>query len=362
MKQVIVGLREHSYPIYIGQEIIENIGIFLSKNNLNGKCAIITNPTVNKLYGDKVRKSLESTGFKTVILEVPDSERSKSLKQAEHLYTELLKNKFDRQSAIVALGGGVIGDLGGYVAATYMRGICLVQVPTTLLAQVDSAIGGKVAVDLPQGKNLIGVFYQPKFVLSDIKTLETLPINQIQSGLAEIIKYAIISDKNLFEFLEKNITKTKQFNLEVYIKMIRKCSEIKAKVVENDEKEQGQRRLLNLGHTLGHALETLTKYNTYSHGEAVSIGMVFAAKLSTNLDLLGEQDYQRIVTLIRSFGLPISINENLSVDEILRIIQFDKKNRNGKQVFVLPKNLGDFVITDQIPQQLLKTELKEMFS
>ncbi len=360
MDQILVNLKENSYPIYIGQGTLKDIGKLLSKNELTGKCAIITNPTINKLYGNQVKESLVSNGFETVIFEVPDSETSKSLKQVEQLYIELLNNKFDRDSIIIALGGGVIGDLAGFVAATYMRGVSLVQMPTTLLALVDSAIGGKVAVDLPHGKNLVGAFYQPKLVISDIETLQTLPEDQLQSGLAEAVKYGIISDRALFELLEKNITKVKQCNLELFTKMIIKCSEIKAKVVEEDEKEQGKRIILNLGHTLGHALETLTKYNTYSHGEAVSIGILFAVKLSIRFDLLDEKDHQRILDLIRSVGLPVNIKEGLDVDKILKTMQFDKKNRDGKNVFVLPKKIGEVVITDKIPHDLLKAELEGM--
>lgn len=360
MDQILVNLKENSYPIYIGQGTLKDICKLLSKNELTGKCAIITNPTINKLYGNQVKESLVSNGFETVIFEVPDSETSKSLKQVEQLYIELLNNKFDRDSIIIALGGGVIGDLAGFVAATYMRGVSLVQMPTTLLALVDSAIGGKVAVDLPHGKNLVGAFYQPKLVISDIETLQTLPEDQLQSGLAEVVKYGIISDRALFELLEKNITKVKQCNLELFTKMIIKCSEIKAKVVEEDEKEQGRRIILNLGHTLGHALETLTKYNTYSHGEAVSIGILFAVKLSIRLNLLDEKDHQRILALIRSVGLPVNIKEGSDVDKILKTMQFDKKNRAGKNVFVLPKKIGEVVITDKIPHDLLKVELEGM--
>jgi 3-dehydroquinate synthase len=360
MEQILVNLKEKSYSICIGQGIFKDIGRLLSKNGLTGRCAIITNPTINKLYGNLIKENLVSNGFEAVVFEVPDSETSKSLKQVELLNIELLNNKFDRDSIIIALGGGVIGDLAGFVAATYMRGVSLVQVPTTLLALVDSAIGGKVAVDLSQGKNLVGVFYQPKLVISDIETLKTLPEEEIQSGLAEVIKYGIVSDRDLFELLENNITKIKQCDLELFTKMIIKCSKIKAKVVEEDEKEQGKRIILNLGHTLGHALEAITEYNTFTHGEAVSIGMLYAANLSTRFDLLDEKDHQRIVALIRSVGLPTNVNENLAVDKILKTMQFDKKNRDGKNVFVLPKKIGEAVITDKIPNDLLKAELEGM--
>lgn len=360
MKQVLVNLKDNSYPIYIGQGILDDLGSLLSKDKLSSKCAIITNPTVNKLYGKKVKDSLESKGIKSVILEVPDSETSKSLKYAEKLYVKLLENKLDRNSYIMALGGGVTGDLAGFVAATYLRGISLIQVPTTLLAQVDSAIGGKVAVDLPEGKNLIGAFYQPKLVLSDIKTLKTLPENELKSSLAEVIKYGIISDPDLFELLDKNLEKIKQQNQKILNEIVVKCSKIKASVVEEDEKEQGKRAILNLGHTLAHALESITGYTRYSHGEAIAIGIIFAAKLSTKLNMLDINEFERILGLIQSTGLPTKIKDDLEADKLLQTMQLDKKVKDGKIRMVLPKRIGEVVIIDEIPMNLLKKELEKM--
>lgn len=362
MKQVLVNLKDNSYPICIGWGILDDLGSLLSKDKLGDKCAVITNPTVNKLYGKKVKESLGSVGFKSVILEVPDSETSKSLKYAEKLYIKLIDNKLDRSSCIIALGGGVTGDLAGFVAATYMRGVPLVQVPTTLLAQVDSAIGGKVAVDLPQGKNLVGAFYQPKLVLSDIETLKTLPENELKSGLAEVIKYGIISDPGLFKLLERNLEKIKQQNKKILTEIVTKCSKIKASIVEEDEKEQGKRAILNLGHTLAHALESITSYTRYNHGEAIAIGIVFAAKLSIKLDMLDKNEFGRIVGLIQSTGLPIKIKDDFEVDKLLQTMHLDKKVKSGKIRMVLPKRIGEVVITDKIPINMLKIELGKMLT
>jgi 3-dehydroquinate synthase len=359
MDKIRVNLGENSYPIYIGQGVLHRLGSLLSEKP-GGKYAVITNPNVNKLYGKVVKRSLEP-GFQPVFLEVPDSETSKSLKYVEKLYDRLLRDGFGRDTCIIALGGGVIGDLAGFVAATYMRGVSYVQVPTTLLAQVDSAIGGKVAVDLPQGKNLIGAFYQPKLVVSDVETLLTLPEDELKSGLAEVVKYGVISDPYLFEFLEKNIEKVWQRDLKTLVEIVKRCSVIKAKVVEEDEKEQGRRMILNLGHTLGHALESVTKYTGYSHGEAVAVGMVFAARLSLRLGMLNTDELNRVVNLIQSLGLPVEIEKHNDVEGLIKTMWFDKKIREGKIRFILPERIGEVVITEKVPMDLLKEELREMF-
>lgn len=360
MENVSVNLRDNNYTICIGQGILNEVGNILSKEKKDGKCAIITNPTINKLYGNQIKKSLNSIVLQSVVLEVPDSETSKSLKEAEKLYVKLLDSHFDRNSMIIALGGGVVGDLAGFVAATYMRGVSFIQVPTTLLAQVDSAIGGKVAVDLLQGKNLIGAFYQPKLVLTDIDTLKTLPETELKSGLAEVIKYGIISDPDLFKLLEKNVEEIKQKNPNLLTEIVVKCSKIKAKVVERDEKEHGKRTILNLGHTLGHALETLTKYNRYGHGEAVAIGIVFASRISTKLGTLSNVEFRKILSLIQSMGLPTKIEGDFKADKIVETMYLDKKVRDEKIRMILPKRIGEVAITDEIPMNLLKKELEKM--
>lgn len=360
MNKVLVNLKNNSYPICIGQGILDDLGRLLPKEELSKKCAVITNPKINKLYGSRVKKSLKSAGFRVISLKTPDRETSKSLKETKKLYAKLLDNQLDRYSCIIALGGGVVGDLTGFVAATYLRGVSLIQVPTTMLAQVDSAIGGKVAIDLPQGKNLVGAFHQPKLVLSDVETLKTLSEKDIRSGLAEVIKYGIISDKEFFKYLEENIKKIKQQDLEILTEIVTKCSKIKAKVVEEDEKELGIRAILNLGHTLGHTLETITNYNKYSHGEAIAIGMVYAAKLSIKLGKLNINEFERIETLIRSIGLPIKIKEDLEVDKFVKIMQLDKKVRAGKIRFILPTKIGEVTITDNVPMNILKMELEKM--
>lgn len=360
MNKIFVNLKERHHIICIGEGILNRIGNLLSKEKIHSKCAIVTNPTVNALYGDKVKKSLESIGLDVFTLEVPDKETSKSLKEAENLYVKLLSKQFDRSSCVIALGGGVIGDLAGFVAATYMRGVNLVQAPTTLLAQVDSAIGGKTAVNLPQGKNLIGVFYQPNLVVSDVGTLKTLPEKELRNGLAEVIKYGIILDPVLFETIEKNIEKIKSRDMQILTEIVTRCSEIKVEIVKEDEKEKGKRMTLNLGHTLGHALEAIKKYTKISHGEAVSIGIVFCAKISNELGMLDINEFERIVNLLQSAGLPTTIGEQLDTDRLLETMLRDKKVDEGKLRLILPKKIGRVVITNEVPERLWKRKLEEM--
>lgn len=361
MDIIQVNLKEKSYEILIGKGILEDLGDHLLKKMKPGRCAIISNPTVSKLYRSKVEQSLRSSGFNVVILEVPDHETSKSLTFAEQLYSELIKHKMDRDSCIVALGGGVIGDLAGFVAATYMRGIVLVQVPTTLLAQVDSAIGGKVAVDLETGKNLIGSFHQPILVLSDVETLKTLSKKEIQSGLAEVIKYGIIANKDLFELVENNMDKIFTKDIDILNEIVKRCSRIKTRIVENDEKEHGIRAILNFGHTLGHTLEAATNYHGYSHGEAISIGMIFASLLSIHFKELNNEEYQRIEKVIHKAGLPIRLTSSYDPKHIISLMRHDKKVKMEKIRFILPRTIGEVFITETISEMILEKELRKMF-
>lgn len=361
MDKILVNLGDNSYPICIGQSVLHRLNDRLCEIGLGERFAVITNPRVNKLYGDRIKKSLELSGFQAVFLEVPDSEASKSLKYAERLYEELLSYGFGRDTCIIALGGGVVGDLAGFVAATYMRGVSLVQIPTTLLAQVDSAIGGKVAVNLPQGKNLVGAFYQPKLVVSDVETLLTLPENEFKSGLAEVVKYGIISDLYFFEFLERNTERVLHRDIEILAEIVKRCSIIKAKVVEEDEKEQEKRMILNLGHTLGHALESATNYTGYRHGEVVAIGMVFAARLSVGLGMLDRNELSRIIGLLLSLGLQVEIAKD-NVERLIEAMRFDKKVKRGKIRFILPKGIGEVIITEEVPMDMLKKELNKMMA
>jgi 3-dehydroquinate synthase len=362
MEKIRVDIKENPYEILIGKGILKDLGMYLSQRKQSGKCVIITNPTVAKLYGSTVEKSLSSSGFTVNILEVPDSETSKSLRIAESLYKKLIECNMDRNSCIIALGGGVIGDLAGFIAATYMRGISLVQVPTTLLAQVDSAIGGKVAVDLDKGKNLIGAFFQPILVLSDVDTLRSLPDHVLRSGLAEVIKYGIISDKDVFDLVDSNMNKIFLKEASIFNEIIIKCSKIKAKIIEEDEKEQDIRAILNFGHTLGHALETITNYEKYSHGEAISIGMVFASRLSMKLNTLTLNEFERIKQILKKAELPIFFNESNRENELISIMLHDKKVKNEKILFILPKIIGDVYITDSISEKVIYDELGKMLA
>jgi 3-dehydroquinate synthase len=316
---------------------------------------IITDPLVDDLYGDAVRKGFKG---KPVTLEVPRGERYKNIKIAEKLYDELVRHGAHRDSFIVALGGGVIGDMAGFMAATYMRGLNYVQVPTTLLAQVDAAIGGKTGVNHPKCKNLIGCFYQPKAVFIDVETLATLPARELRTGLSEVVKYGVIEDADFFKFLEANShhlnTKafegedTKRAALKLWQTIVTESAKIKARIVEKDERESGLRMILNFGHTIGHAIESLTRYRAYNHGEAVSIGMAAAAMIANRMRVLDADSVRRLKELLEKLGLPTEI-DGLPAKKIVDALAIDKKVRAGKVNFVLPEKLGKVIIRDDVP-------------
>ena len=307
--------------------------------------------------------------MKSETLEVRRGESCKSLKEAARLFDELVRFGAHRDSLIIALGGGVLGDLAGFVAATYMRGINYIQVPTTLLAQVDAAIGGKTAVNHPKCKNLIGCFYQPKLVFIDVKALTSLPARELRTGLAEVVKYGVIEDAEFFKFLEANAhhLNTKAFEtedtlraaLQLWQTIVAESVKIKARVVEKDERESNVRMILNYGHTVGHALESMTRYRAYNHGEAVSIGMVAAAKIAEITGLLEKPAVTRIKDLLDRIGLPIEI-EKLSADKIVKALSIDKKVRGGRIQFVLPDKLGHVQIKDDVPEEIVSQVLREL--
>ncbi len=306
MKTVNVNLQERSYKILVGADL-SGIGKTMRDLNLGGKVMIVTNPRVGRFYLPKVEQRLKSSGFSVFKVIIADGERYKSQESANNIYAKCLQCGFDRGDTIVALGGGVIGDLAGFAAATFMRGINLVQAPTTLLAQVDSSVGGKVGINLPDGKNMVGAFYQPKLVYADLKTLQTLPAKEFANGLAEVIKYGVIYDARLFSYLEKNIEQIKKLDEMVLQNVISRCCEIKAKVVALDEREKNLRAILNFGHTIGHALEGLTHYKKYKHGEVVAIGMVGAVKIAISLQMADGIIEKRLTELLKKAGLPVSI-------------------------------------------------------
>ncbi len=322
------------------------------------KLVIITDPIVRSLYGNNLKQSLASSGFKVLLLEVPVGEKQKSLETAGRLYQELTDFYTERTTPILALGGGVIGDLTGFVAATYLRGVPLIQIPTTLLAQLDSSIGGKVAVNHGRLKNKIGVFYQPRLVISDITTLKTLPAVEVSEGLAEAIKYGVIRDAELFTYIESNLDQIRALDDSALETIVFRSAQIKAEVVAKDEKDFGLRRILNYGHTVGHAIETVSDF-TVSHGGAVAIGMLAAASISNRLGILDQKEVSRLKNIIASAGLPTKL-PSLEAARLIQAIRHDKKILQGKIKFVLPRTIGDVFITDEVSSTIIEQVLAEM--
>ena len=340
MQTLTVNLSDRSYPIHVGAEMIERAGQLMQQAGLLGKVAIVTNPTVAQLYLDPVHEALSQAGFETTPVLLPDGEEHKTLKSVSTIYDRLVAERFERKSCMLALGGGVIGDLAGFAAATYLRGIPYVQVPTTLLAQVDSSVGGKTGVNHDAGKNLIGAFYQPKLVLIDVAALRSLPRRELVAGLAEVIKYGVISDRYLFELLEQNLEKILALDRELLTQIIVRSCENKARVVEADEREDDYRAVLNFGHTIGHALEAATGYRQFLHGEAVGIGMVKAAALSVQQGFCDPKSFERITRLIKKAGLPTEFPPGMSVSSLVQGMEVDKKATAGQIKFVISEGLG----------------------
>jgi 3-dehydroquinate synthase len=325
---------------------------------LGNRCAVITDRHVATHYGRAAIASLEEHGFEPILIPVPAGENSKCLRTVEECYQRLAAHRIERRSFVVALGGGVVGDLAGFVAATYLRGIAFVQAPTTLLAQVDSSVGGKVGINLEVAKNLVGAFHQPRLVLCDVDTLDTLPDREYRSGLAEVIKYGIIYDARLFGFLEKHMHRLLKRDYTVLGSVIARCCAIKAEVVRQDEQEGGLRAILNFGHTLGHALETIAGYGEYLHGEAIAVGQVAAARLSQVRLGLSADALARIVRLIARAGLPSGVDLTARQQErLLRTMALDKKASSGEVRFVLASRIGDVVYGQQVPSDWLRQEI-----
>ena len=355
MRKVKVALGGKSYQVYIGSGLLAQTGRWLSENGFSGKLAIITDPTVNKLYGDVLNQGLTKDGFSVNTLLVPEGEEQKSLETAGRLYHELTNCYAERTTPILALGGGVIGDLAGFVAATYLRGVPLVQIPTTLLAQVDSSVGGKVAVDHGQLKNMIGTFYQPGLIIADINTLKTLPAEELANGLAEVIKSAAIRGEKFFTFLEQNLDKIKSLDEGALEEIVFQSVKIKAEVVEKDEMDLGLRNILNYGHTIGHALESVSNFSI-GHGSAVAIGMLAAASISHMMGILDGNEVVRLKKVIEQAGLPTEM-PNLKSTEIIKAMKHDKKIRRDKVRFVLLKSIGNVFITDEVSPSLVEKVL-----
>jgi len=355
MRKVKVELGANSYEIYVGSGLLAQVGHRLKKNGFSGKLVIITDPRAKKLYGDALNQNLTKDGFSVTTLQVPEGEEQKSLETAGRLYHELTNCHAERTTPILALGGGVIGDLTGFVAATYMRGVPLIQIPTTLLAQVDSSIGGKVAVDHGQLKNKIGAFYQPRLVISDMDTLKTLPPNELANGLAEVIKSAAIRNKKFFAFLETNLDRIKSLDESALEETVFQTVQIKAEVVEKDERDLGLRNILNYGHTIGHAIETVSDFKV-GHGNAVAIGMLAAARISNKMGILDKNDLGRLKGIIEKAGLPTEMPD-LQIEKIIQAMKHDKKVLRDKIRFVLLKSIGSAFITDEVNLSLVEKVL-----
>ncbi|MGI2000143.1 3-dehydroquinate synthase [Shewanella frigidimarina] len=352
MQQIQVQLGDRSYPIYIGQDLMNDSELF-ARYLTNKKALIVSNDTIAPLYLQQIQQAMSACArIETVIL--PDGEKFKDLQHLDYIFTALLEHNFARDSVLVALGGGVVGDMTGFAAACYQRGIEFIQVPTTLLSQVDSSVGGKTAVNHPLGKNMIGAFYQPKSVIIDTFCLQTLPANEFAAGMAEVIKYGIIWDADFFQWLEANVDALKSLQTGALNYAIAKCCQIKADVVAQDETEQGVRALLNLGHTFGHAIEAEMGYGVWLHGEAVSAGTVLAAQTAYKLNLLDEQSVERICRLMQAFDLPIAAPESMGFEQFIKHMRRDKKVLGGKIRLVLPTEIGKADVFSDVSEDLLK--------
>ncbi|SHJ08617.1 3-dehydroquinate synthase [Desulfofundulus thermosubterraneus] len=358
MQEVYINLGIRSYSIYVDTGLLPRLGEYLKVFKLTPRVLLITNPVVGSLYGAVAETALMNAGFEVIRAEIPDGEEYKNLATAEKLYDLAYTRELDRRSPVVALGGGVVGDLAGFVAATYLRGVPFIQVPTTLLAQVDSSVGGKVAVNHPRGKNIIGAFYQPRLVLADLDVLKTLDLREVRAGLAEVIKYGVIADRAFFVWLEENLERLLALEAEPLAHAVAASCRIKARVVQEDETEQGRRAILNFGHTLGHALEALTGYTAYRHGEAVAMGMAAAARLAVALGMFPEGDAVRVINLIRRAGLPVEIPPELSTGDLVASMRRDKKVLAGRLTFVLPVEIGRVEIVRDVPEEAVGRVLR----
>jgi len=356
----LVETKTQSYPIFVGYGLLDRLGEKMKQAGLYGTAIIISDKNVFPLYGSKVEGILKGAGFAGNSIVVPPGEETKSMDYAIKICDFLVKHRVERDDIIIALGGGMVGDLAGFVAATFLRGMPWVQVPTSLIAMVDASIGGKVGVNHPEGKNLIGAFYQPNLVLADPQTLTTLPKRELASGWAEVIKHGMILDEEFVQFLEGNVSKLTKLEPESLTRAIARSAAIKAQVVSQDEKErEGKRTILNYGHTIAHGLEAATQYKRFLHGEAVAIGMVGAAKLSQRLGLLPVAAVERQQALLQKFGLPTSFS-GVDLTEITRAMELDKKTRGKAIRWVLLQDIGKVVISSDVPQRDVLAVLREL--
>jgi 3-dehydroquinate synthase len=359
MTEIKVNLPQDSYDISVAPGSLSQLGSKMKQLNLGKKALIISNPEIFNYYGEICLKSLQEAKFETFTHLISAGEQNKTLQSIEEVYNTALANHLERSSTFVALGGGVIGDMTGFAAATWLRGVNFVQVPTSLLAIVDASVGGKTGVNHPQGKNLIGAFYQPKLVAIDPLVLKTLPAREFRAGMAEVIKYGVIWDRELFYKLafSDRLDTLESLSDELLETIIIRSCQAKADVVGKDEKEAGLRAILNYGHTIGHAIESLTNYQQFVHGEAVAIGMVAAGKIALEMGLWTENEYQRQYELLNKAGLPTEIPSQVTVDAILESIQGDKKVKAGKARFIIPTTIGAVTISDRVTSEIIRTAL-----
>jgi 3-dehydroquinate synthase len=356
MQTLEVSLGDRSYPIHIGRQLLSQANLILP--HLKRKqVAIVSNTTVAPLYIDELTQPLQAAGVNVIEIVLPDGEVYKNSDTLNLIYDALLKNRCERSTTLIALGGGVIGDLTGYAAATYLRGVPFIQIPTTLLSQVDSSVGGKTGINHPLGKNMIGAFYQPQLVLADIDTLKTLPQRELSAGMAEVIKYGLIRDADFFDWLELNMTKLMSLDSEAIMHAIYRSCQNKAEVVAADEREVGERALLNLGHTFGHAIENGMGYGVWLHGEAVAAGTMLAAQLSEKLNWLTAAEVGRIEAILKVAKLPLA-PPKFSVEKYLELMQLDKKVADGKIRLVLQQAIGKAIITGDYDQDKLQQTIK----
>ena len=360
MEKLLVGLEDRSYAIGIGAGILDNLGMELDHQALPEKLAIVTNPLVGRHYAQRLIEAIGNTGRSVSVIQIPDGEEYKNNHTLQQIYDTLIERRFDRHCGLIALGGGVIGDLTGFAAATFLRGIPYVQVPTSLLAQVDSSVGGKTGINHPRGKNLIGAFYQPRYVHIDVEVLNTLADRELASGLAEVIKYGMIADEEFFSWLEDHVEPLLRRDPQALSRAVMISCQIKANVVENDEKEKGLRAILNFGHTFGHAIETLAGYGVIKHGEAVGIGMLVATAVARRKKLCGDADLDRLRRLLLRFHLPVLVPD-FRPDEYLEIMRHDKKVKDGRFRLVLNRGIGeaDLELVDDL-DLLLPEVLKDI--
>jgi len=357
MHTITVRLGERSYPILIGEGLFNQSGRLISKL-LQPACrvAVVTDRNVGKLYAGSFNRQLVGAGFNPRIITLPGGESTKSSTYLNRLYNEFIAHRLERQSAVIALGGGVIGDIAGLAAATFMRGISFIQLPTSLLAQVDSSVGGKVAINLPQGKNLVGAFHQPELVIIDPLFLKTLPRPEFINGMTEVIKMALIRSTRLVRFLLQNNYKIIKLDNDCLAEMIYQALSIKARIVEADEKETGRRAVLNYGHTIGHVIELAGKY---PHGKAIAFGMHYAALIARQMKLLNDRFVQQQDNLLKQYSLPVKLTKKIPAAEIIKRLRFDKKVKGGKVRFVLLKGIGKTVIVNNVTPAIIKKALSD---